>query len=84
MRIEQVLSRLHCVRRSGRTGFIARCPAHDDRHPSLSLRATKDGTILVKCFAGCSTRSVVTAIGLTMNDLFAKVNYEALMSRRTR
>ena len=41
------------ARRTGR-GWVARCPAHDDRTPSLSIRETDDGRLLLKCFAGCS------------------------------
>lgn len=42
-------------------GFIARCPAHDDRSPSLSLRDT-DGKVLVKCHAGCDQSRVISAL----------------------
>ncbi len=40
---------------------MARCPAHDDRTPSLSL-AERDGRILVKCHAGCEQAIVVAAL----------------------
>jgi len=39
-----------------------RCPAHDDRAPSLSVSQGQDGTVLVKCFAGCNQRSVIEAL----------------------
>ncbi len=39
------------------SGWIARCPAHDDRHPSLSI-SERDGKLLVHCHAGCSQESV--------------------------
>src|SRR4051812_40401375 len=39
--------------------FAAHCPAHDDRNPSLSIKDTKDGRILVKCHAGCTQRAVI-------------------------
>ena len=48
------LSRL---RRSG-TGYLARCPAHDDRKASLSVRESEDCAILVKCFAGCTFEEI--------------------------
>lgn len=57
------------ARRSGR-GWIARCPAHEDRSPSLSISEGHDGRVLLHCFAGCSTESVLAAIGLSMRDLF--------------
>lgn len=40
----------------------ARCPAHDDRSPSLSLRDGEDGRLLVHCFAGCSYEAVHEAL----------------------
>lgn len=46
------------------------CPAHDDRVPSLSMRAAEDGRVLVRCHAGCETPAVVEALGLGMSDLF--------------
>ena len=50
---------------------MARCPAHEDRHASLSIGEGHGGRILLKCFAGCTPREVVAALGLTMSDLFA-------------
>jgi putative DNA primase/helicase len=47
--------------RSG-SGWIARCPAHDDRTPSLSLRDGRDGRVLVKCHAGCEQLAVLQAL----------------------
>ena len=47
-----------------RTGAIwmARCPAHDDREPSLSISAGKDGKVLVRCHAGCDQRDLIAAL----------------------
>lgn len=39
----------------------AKCPAHKDRNPSLSI-SEKDGTLLVKCHAGCSQQAVIYAL----------------------
>ncbi len=50
---------------------MAQCPAHDDRNPSLSIRESSDGTLLLKCFAGCETADVLDVLGLKMADLFA-------------
>lgn len=44
------------------SGWIALCPAHDDRNPSLSLNETEDGRILVKCHAGCEQAVVIAAL----------------------
>ena len=46
---------------SGRTG-MARCPAHEDRTPSLSVTETRDGRALVHCHAGCSQGAVIEAL----------------------
>ena len=47
--------------RSGQ-GYVARSPAHDDRNPSLSIRDGDNGRLLVHCFKGCSSASVVAAL----------------------
>jgi putative DNA primase/helicase len=43
-------------------GWMARCPAHDDRTPSLSIGEAADGKVLVKCHAGCPQVKVITAL----------------------
>jgi len=48
--------------RKASSGWIARCPAHDDREPSLSLGETKDRKILVHCHAGCEQDDVIAAL----------------------
>ena len=40
----------------------ARCPAHDDRRPSLSLKDGDSGRLLLFCHAGCSYQEIVAAI----------------------
>jgi hypothetical protein len=47
--------------RRTRTGGIARCPAHHDRRPSLSI-CERDGRVLVHCHAGCSQTDVIAAL----------------------
>lgn len=70
MSAEQLLSRLDGVRQTGAGRWITRCPAHKDRHASLSIRELDDGRVLVHDFAGCSVQAVVEAAGLTMSALF--------------
>ena len=43
-------------------GWMARCPAHDDRKPSLSIRDADDGKVLVRCHAGCDQERVIAAL----------------------
>lgn len=55
----------------GRNGsWIAKCPAHEDRSPSLTVKELPDGRILMHCFAGCGTDAVLGVLGLEMGDLF--------------
>lgn len=68
--IDAMLSRLDGVKRTGNGTWIARCPAHADKSPSLSLRETDPGAVLVHCFAGCTAHEVVSAVGLELTDLF--------------
>lgn len=46
---------------SGAT-WMARCPAHDDRSPSLSINTSKHGKVLVRCHAGCDQRDLIAAL----------------------
>src|ERR1700730_8516430 len=48
--------------RKAGSGWVAPCPAHDDRKPSLSLADGHDGRLLVKCWAGCSAHNVLAAL----------------------
>jgi hypothetical protein len=48
-------------RRAG-AAWMARCPVHDDREPSLSIAAARDGKVLVRCHAGCDQRDVIAAL----------------------
>lgn len=66
---ENLIQRLAKVR--GRNGsWTACCPAHDDKGPSLAVRELPDGRVLVHCFAGCETESVLASVGMDMTDLF--------------
>lgn len=65
-----VLSRFDGVKQTGPGRYIVRCPAHDDKHPSLNIRETDDGKILLICRAGCGTDAVLASVGLEMVDLF--------------
>jgi Protein of unknown function (DUF3631) len=66
--VENLVSRLH-AKRSGE-GWKAKCPVHDDRNPSLSIREGSDGCALIKCHAGCQTNDILAAISLKPRDLF--------------
>jgi hypothetical protein len=48
--------------RKAGAAWMARCPAHADRAPSLSIAETRDGKVLVRCHAGCDQRDVIAAL----------------------
>jgi len=70
---ERFLELLQNVRPVGE-GFSALCSAHDDNNNSLSVGETPDGTVLMKCFAGCETADIIAALGLDWKDFFAGSN----------
>lgn len=65
-----LLKKLDSVRATGPSKWIARCPAHDDKSPSLAIAETGDGTVLMHDFAGCNVSEILSAIGLELRDLF--------------
>ncbi|MCH7298824.1 virulence-associated protein E [Pseudomonas capeferrum] len=68
--LDKVLTRLDKVKSAGIDKWKACCPAHDDKHPSLAISETSEGVILLKCWAGCTTKEIVSAVGLELRDLF--------------
>ena len=68
-RLDNILTRLDKVKKTPR-GFVARCPAHRDKSPSLAISEAPDGRVLLHCFGGCRTEDVLAAIGLELKDLF--------------
>lgn len=69
---EWILSALddrNCDPKRNGKGWSARCPAHEDRRPSLSVSEGEDGRALVKCHAGCKADAICAAVGLRVVDL---------------
>lgn len=69
MSVDTLLQRLTKVK-GGKGRWTACCPSHEDRSPSLAIRETDDGRILLKCFGGCSVQEIVGAIGMDIGELF--------------
>ena len=65
--LSTVLGRLEGVERSGES-FVARCPAHKDRNPSLSI-SDGDTRVLLTCHANCAFENIVSELGMTPADL---------------
>ena len=83
MTVDEFLSRLDQVKPSEH-GWTARCPAHDDRHASLTVAEGANGRVLVRCHAGdgCSVDAIVAAVGLATADLFEGDNGDRPGGRR--
>jgi len=78
--VDVLLARLDGVRRTGASSWMARCPAHPDRNPSLSV-SVKEGKLLLHCFAGCPAEAVLNAVGLSWRDLWEGEAWRPLPSR---
>lgn len=69
MTINELILKLNGVKKRHQNAFMARCPAHDDRSLSLSIKQ-ENGKILLKCFSGCNLSEILDALGLQASDLF--------------
>ncbi len=70
MSANTLIARLERVKQTGPGRWIAACPAHEDRSPSLNVRELEDGRVLIHCFSGCEVQAVVESVGLRVIDLF--------------
>jgi len=67
---DKLLSRLEKVKRKVDNSWLACCPAHNDKHPSLII-TEKDERVLLHCFSHqCNVSDIVHAVGLELSDLF--------------
>lgn len=83
MQLQNFCSRLSGLKGSGEQ-YTARCPAHADKHNSLSVGVGEDERILLHCHAGCSTADILAALDLQLRDLFpepAQVSDTSLNSK---
>jgi len=70
MSASDLVNRLDHCRTTGAGKWIARCPAHEDSSPSLSIAEKSDGRVLIHCHAGCGALAVLDAVGLDYDVLF--------------
>lgn len=68
-----LLNRLDKVK-ANETGWVACCPAHEDRHPSLSISVGGDERVLLHCHAGCTVDAICRSLGIEPKDLFVPTN----------
>lgn len=69
MDIQEFLSLLNGTKKIGKNQYQSRCPAHEDKNPSLSI-AEKDDKILLHCHAGCSTQRILSVLNIDETELF--------------
>ena len=75
--------------RKAGSGWMASCPAHDDRKPSLSICEAKDGRLLVRCHGGCEQERVISALRsrglwLESSHQVKRFTWNAISSRETK
>lgn len=70
MSAQDLIDRLEFCRPAGNGKWIARCPSHPDKSPSLSVMEKSDGRVLIHCHAGCGAIEVLEAVGLSYDALF--------------
>lgn len=70
MKVNELLSRLKKVKRTGEGRYVACCPAHEDKSPSMTIYVTPK-TVLLHCFAGCEASEILGAIGMEFSELYA-------------
>jgi len=58
-------------RPTGAGRWVARCPGHNDRSPSLSIREGLDGRVVLHCFRGCGLIEILAKLKLSISDLFS-------------
>ena len=80
--IEELLDRLQKVRPTGKDKWVACCPVHGDKNPSMSV-AEKDGRVLCHCFScGANGLKVIQALGLPPSVLFEKPLEQGYIPKR--
>ena len=72
--VNKILTLLRKVKSTGNNTWMACCPAHDDKSPSMTISDYSDN-ILIHCFSGCTPIDILGAIGLDFSDLFPERNY---------
>ena len=69
---DKILPLLDKVKSKGDNSWLACCPAHDDKNPSLGI-TEKDDKLLLHCLShDCNVSDIVHAVGLELSDLFAE------------
>ena len=79
--LEEILNHLDKVKKTP-SGYIACCPVHDDKNPSMSV-TEKDGVVLMHCFScGANGLDVANSLQISPSALFTDVMMPVTMTRR--
>lgn len=84
MSADILLSKLVKVRQTGRNSWMACCPSHLDKRPSMTIRETDAGIVLVHCFGGCAAVDIIASVGLEMDALFPPKSADGAKPQRFR
>lgn len=81
--IDLLLSKLDGVKSSGHDKWVALCPAHADKTPSLSIRQLEDSRILINCWSGCGAIDVLESIDMNFQHLMPDdaISYRGIKGR---
>ncbi len=76
--MNQLLAALDGVKRKGRDKYVALCPVHSEKTPSLNIKMADDGSVLAHCFGcGANGYEVYKALGLDLEELFGGKKLES-------
>lgn len=87
MSADKLVSKLNHAKevkaRKGHTrSWVALCPSHDDKSPSLCIDEADNGKVLIKCWSGCGANEVIDSVGMKYHELFPDDGYECHIKRR--
>ena len=68
MTLQEVLTHFKVEHKNSNNAYQCKCPVHKDKKASLTITG-KNGKVLIHCHAGCETKDILDAVGLTFADL---------------
>lgn len=71
MSIETILNTLNGVKRKSQGRYVALCPVHNEKTPSLAITDAGDGKVLLHCFGcGAGAIEIISALGIEISEIF--------------
>lgn len=82
MKLNEFITYFNGVKTNNGKEYMALCPAHNDKHPSLSIGYSHEQKhILIHCHAGCQAEDVLSCVGLTLKDLYDNEKGSNIMNK---